>query len=216
MHERYRKWNDQTRDDERRDGILANHGTLIKIKGCEWERIKRYGLPPGGISPFLHRERISKDDIVNAIYNKKVTGFVLCDIVPTAAAKKYEDINWPPIFKRDSIEYEELSEWLKNEISPRGFPKASLVQSMSAEKILLHTALLAFYLKNGFEVSEIYTFIEYEAAECFKDFQNTLYELRVQATVENNNAKASAAKLTGNAPFGKVSCNFQLQIIILL
>ena len=216
INERHRKWKDQTRNDERRDGILANHGQLIKIKGCEWERIKRFGLPPGGISPFLHKDWISKDDIVTAIYNSKVTGFVLCDIVPTAAAKKYEDINWPPIFKRDAVEHGELSSWLQNEISPRGFPKASLVQSMSAEKILLHTALLEFYLKNGFEVSEIYKFIEYEAAECFKDFQKTLYELRVQATVENNNAKASAAKLTGNAPFGKVSCNLKLRIIILL
>ncbi len=212
MNERYRKWKDQTRDDERRDAILRNHGHLIKIKGCEWERIKRYGLPPGGISPFLHKERISQDDIVTAIYNEKVTGFVLCDIVPTIAAKKYEEINWPPIFKRDTIDHEELAEWLKNEISPKRFPKTSLVQSMSAQKILLHTALLAFYLKNGFQITEIYSFIEYEAAECFKDFQNTLYELRVQATIDNNTAQASAAKLTGNAPFGKVTCNFKIHV----
>ena len=188
---------------------MRNHGTLIKIKGCEWDRIKRYGLPPGGISPFLHKDKITKDDIVNSVYNEKVTGFVLCDIVPTAAAKKYEDINWPPIFKRDTIEHADLAEWLQNEMSPKRFPKNSFVQAMSAEKILLHTALLAFYLKNGFQVKQIHTFIEYEAAECFKDFQKALYELRVQATIDNNTAQASAAKLTVNAPFGKVSGNFK-------
>ena len=70
-------------------------------------------------------------------------------------------------------------------------------------------------MKNGFEVTEIHTFIEYEPAECFKDFQKTLYELRVQATIDNNTAQASAAKLTGNAPFGKVSGNLKFQVIII-
>ena len=76
---------------------------------------------------------------------------------------------------------------------------------MHAKEILLHTALLKFYLDNGFVVTEVHKFIEYQPHKCFKEFHDKLYHLRVDATIEKNDAKASAIKLTGNSTYGKVS-----------
>ena len=74
---------------------------------------------------------------------------------------------------------------------------------MSADKLLLHTALVNFYLRNGFHVTKIHRFVEYEGSKCFEDGFEALYNLRVQATINGNGPQASATKLTGNSFFGK-------------
>ena len=126
------------------------------------------------------------------------------DIKPTANARKFEEMNWPPLFIRDEIDFTMLPEWMRRGRSDASFPRPTLVQTMKAEKILLHSKLLQFYLKNGFIVTKIYKFVEYQPGRCFSKFHDTLYELRVKATVENNTAQATAIKLTGNSSYGKV------------
>ena len=164
--------------------------------------MKLTNLPPPLISPFLRRNKIQPHEILNNLSN--ITGFLLCDIIATEKANKFSRINWPPIFSKKKLNFEILPSWMKLLVNKASFPKISLVQSMSEKKILLHTEMVKFYLSNGFVIPKIYTFIEFEPSKCFEIFYNALYEQRVAATIAKNEAKATAIKLTGNSPYGKV------------
>ena len=161
-------------------------------------------MPITKISPLLFCKPTA-NEIIEHVKAGTVTGFLVVDIEPTPAAQKYERINWPPIFMRDEIQFENLPEWLQNGTNSTSFPRKTLIQTMHAEKVLLHTALLKFYLANGFVVKQLYKFVEFQPSKCFKEFHDKLYRLRVEATIEKNEAKASAIKLTGNSTYGKVS-----------
>ena len=71
-------------------------------------------------------------------------------------------------------------------------------------KLLLHTDLIYFYLKNGFEITNVYKFFEYEGACCLRKVHDKVYQARVEATQENNNLKATAVKLVSNAAYGQM------------
>ena len=49
-------------------------------------------------------------------------------------------------------------------------PRKTLVAGMSAEKILLATPLLKFYIEHGLIVNNIYTVIEFTGKQCFRKF----------------------------------------------
>lgn len=182
------------------------------IQACEWEMIKIHEqLPTPKISPFLFKKSITESDILEKIETHQITGFILCNITPTEGARKYERMNWPPIFTRDDVDHDMLPTWMKDMTNKSTFPRATLLQSMRAEQILLHTKLVDFYLRNGFKITCITKFIEYEPSPCFQTFYDTLYRLRVDATIENNSAQATAIKLTGNSPYGKVM-NFNFKV----
>ena len=57
-------------------------------------------------------------------------------------------------------------------------------------------------LLNGFKITKIHQLIEYEPSRCFEEFYSKSYELRVQATMQNNTQLASVVKTTMN------SCEF--------
>ena len=51
-------------------------------------------------------------------------------------------------------------------------------QKMAAQKILIATPPLKWYLEHGLQVSKIYQVIEYTPKACFKNFQNKVSEAR--------------------------------------
>ena len=151
----------------------------------------------------MRRKKIHETEIIDNI--KSISGFLLCDIQPTNDAEKFRRINWPPIFSRKEIQFSDLPSWMQDVSSKSTFPRKTLVQTMEEKKILLHTKLVDFYMENGFIITKIHKFIEYQGSKCFEKFYNALYNLRVEATIEKNEAKATAIKLTGNSPYGKVN-----------
>lgn len=173
------------------------------MRECDWTRMKLQNiLPPPIISPFLRRKNIYQFEILENL--PKITGFLLVDIEATDSANKFKDLNWPPLFSKKEINFDDIPKWMQAITHRASFPRKTMVQSMKQEKILLHTKLAEFYIEHGFKITKIHKFIEYEASKCFEDFYNVLYKLRVEATIEKNEAKATAIKLTGNSPYGKV------------
>ena len=59
----------------------------------------------------------------------------------------------------------------------------------------------------------MHNFLEYQPGKCFKKYHDVLYQLRVNATIEGNSAKATAVKLTGNSSYGKVCYLFILNTL---
>ncbi len=162
-------------------------------------------MPVSKISPNFYRKKISQQEIILGVKDDTLYGFLVVDLEPTQSAQKFIDVNWPPLFARDSIDFGMLSERMQIGQSDRSFPRTTLVQKMEEKEILLHSKLLQFYLENGFVVKKLHKFVEYQPGRCFSKFYDKLYELRVRATIDNNTAQATAIKLTGNSPYGKVS-----------
>ena len=191
------------RSDLDRDLFLAQHGSVITMMGCEWDDIKKTApMPSSSISPNLYRSSISEIEIINGVKSGSLYGFCVVDIKANSEAEKWQTINWPPIFIRDSIESEMVPDWMP--CNERTFPRSTLVQVMKGTEILLHTELLKFYMENGFFVTKVHRFLEYQPGKCFKAYHDALYKLRVEATIEGNSAKATAVKQTGNSSYGKV------------
>ena len=62
--------------------------------------------------------------------------------------------------------------------------KRLLISTNQAERILIATPLLRWYLKNNSEITKIYQIIEYQPKECFKNFidkvtESELKEIRI-------------------------------------
>ena len=75
---------------------------------------------------------------------------------------------------------------------------------MFCKKLLLHTDLIAFYVQNGFKISYVHKFYEYEGARCFAKLHDIIYQARVEATCANDNMKATAVKLVANSIYGQM------------
>lgn len=73
-----------------------------------------------------------------------------------------------------------------------------LVGGMSAERILLATPLLKWYLDHGLQVTRVYQCVEFTGKACFKDFQDCVSEARRQGDAHPSKAIiADTMKLIG-------------------
>ena len=188
----------------------------MRQQECVWqEKLKSLNYAPK-LSPILFKNKVYPEQMNKLLMERKLYGFLVVDIIATENAAKFMKLNWPPILKKATVEFSDLPEWMQANVDPKDFPKEQIVQSMHAEKLLLHTCLLDFYLANGFKVQKIYEFYEYEGSKCFEDVYKTVYEARVQATEmkkgENVTSemkaaadmKATAVKLVSNSMYGQM------------
>ena len=53
--------------------------------------------------------------------NENTTGFIVCDISAGPDAKKFEEIDWPPIFFQSEIEFQMLPEWMQTQGRKKNF-----------------------------------------------------------------------------------------------
>ena len=127
---------------------------VVTIFECEWSRVKSKSP---GIKQFIdelsyremsERKAMTEKSIIDAVKGKRFFGFVEVDIqVPSSLRSEYSE--FPPIFKNASIS--------RNDLSPLMFqfaidnnlynqPQKSLIGSMFANKILLTTDLLQWYM----------------------------------------------------------------------
>ena len=178
------------------------------MKECHWRRIKRTLKYTSDISPVILRDQLSKSEMKKLLSSGQIYGFALVDIKDTPSAKKFLDLNFPPILKKIDINHEDLPIWMRQNVSEREFPRTTIVQAMHGEKLLLHTKLIQFYVENGFQVLDVHHVFEYQGSACFKTVHDTVYKARVEATATENHEgdqrKATAVKLTSNAMYGQM------------
>ena len=192
------------KDESERNRFLQSlpNTVVIRQSECAWlKKMKTLNYIPK-ISPLLFHKKVYPEKMMKLLQEGKLYGFMLVDICGTDDAKKFLELNWPPILKKAMIDYDDLPEWMKENADEEDFPKEQIVQSMHAQEILLHTCLLKFYLENGFKVEKIHKFFEYEGSPCFEKVYSTVYEARVQATEEKDDLKATAVKLVSNSMYG--------------
>ena len=104
----------------------------------------------------MYKKFIGPDRLLTEILAGGVYGFAVVDIVPTAAAQKFVDLNWLPIIRHDEIQFSDIPEWMHRPGIEKTFPRKTLVQTMHATQILLHTRVIQWYVENGFEITKVF------------------------------------------------------------
>ena len=196
---------------------------IITMQECSWMRMRKKVKWNSKISKILKVRKLSEKSFIEFLKNNSLYGFALVSIRALPKAKKFLDLNWPPLFFKGEITFEDLPDWMKNNTTPQDFPRKTVVQGMFHEKILLHTELLKFYVDNGFEILHVFKFFEYQGYKCLKIIHDKVYAARVEASKIKNTVeatptmkasadmKATAVKLVSNSMYGQmlmVSINF--------
>ena len=167
-----------------------------------------------------HKGEISKDTIIKAILSGDIFGIAEVDItVPerwnnlfSTSRSPYEYFKeFSPIFCATEVDMKSIgphmTEHLKAfQLSLR--PRKLLIGGMKAEKIMLSTPLLQWYLKHGLEITELYEVIEFSGKKCFEPFVDRVTEAR-RAGDRDSDIKllSETMKLISNSAFGSCIMN---------
>ena len=146
-------------------------------------------------------DRLSKIDLIDALNNDKMYGFVEVDLEPTEKADKFLKLNFPPILRRFDVPFDWLPKWMQKNADEKTFPRRTILQAMRGEKLVFHTDLLKFYLENGFKITDLHKIFEYEPSKTFVDIYNLCYHARAEATGKDE-TKSTTIKLVSNSMYG--------------
>ena len=205
-----------TKNDQERETFLRQieNVEITRMQECVWQKTKKSLVWKSKISKIIKQRNVSETNFIEHVKNQDLYGFALVSIKSTEKAQKFLDVNWPPLFFKSDINFEDIPTWMQNNTFAKDFPKTTVVQGMFHEKILLHTELLKFYLENGFEILHIFKFFEYQGAKCLKKIHDQVYNARVQATIEKDSMKTTAVKLVSNSMYGQMLMVNNLKILI--
>ena len=199
--------------------ILKSMGYFMVEKyECEWFKDKKQNVDVQEY--FASKNILSKDNftsisaIIQLVMSNKLFGAVECDIKVPDKWTKDNTSPWnhfsemSPLFRTTNVSCDDIGEHMKhfminNNINTRD--RKTLIGGMSAERMLLATPLLRWYIENGLEVTNIYTIIEFTPNRCFKKFVNQVTSDR-RAADDNKIPKiyAETSKLIGNSAYGSM------------
>ena len=197
-------------NDKERELFLRNieNVEIIRMKECEWQKMKKTIEWKSKISKIIKCQKLSEQKFLTHLRNGDLYGFALVKIISTKRADKFLELNWPPLFFKANIEFSDIPIWMQNNAKEADFPRTTVVQGMSNERILLHTELIKFYIENGFEIVNVFKFFEYQGAKCLKIVHDRVYKARVEATREKDEKikkmKSTAVKLVSNSCYGQM------------
>jgi hypothetical protein len=144
---------------------------------------------------------LTEQQIITEVQTEQIFGLVECDIqTPHHLREIYAEFQ--PVIKHAYISREEIGEHMKEFAEKNNLlkkPQKTLLCSYYAEKILLATPLLKWYLDHGLEVTHIYQVIQYKPKRCFTRFGNEVMEAR-RAGDQDKTKKilSDTSKLIGN------------------
>ena len=76
----------------------------------------------------------------------------------------------------------------------KNFERETLCQVFNAKKTVLLSTLAKFYIDQGFTLSNIQSFIQYQAYPALSPFVDRVTEMRINAEKQGNPTKGSTAK----------------------
>ena len=168
-------------------------------------------MPCGKDALVLNRrpyeeKRIKK--FCRRVVKNKVFGFAQVDIeVPEDLYDKFEEM--APLFVVQEIFEELVPEHMKEYKAETGRKTVKgtkkLCGVMKAEKILLYTPLIKWYLEHGLKITAVYQLIEYESGKPFDWFPEEVAKARREADSDKSKkVLGDTAKLKGNSFYGKM------------
>ena len=171
---------------------------------------------PCGKEKVFHCDPEEKDKLIQNVLNDKLFGFFEVDIeVPEQKRKRFSE--FCPLFILDEVPEEQIPQHMKDYQINTGRKKIKnnkkLLGVMKAEKILIYSPLLKWYLNHGMQVTKIHRYISYISGRPFKWFPEEVSSARRDADNDKNKKQlGDTAKLKGNSFYGKLIENLEKHI----
>ena len=223
---------DKTKFEEIRKKTVEKHAYLRGLgydlrvmRECEWLDFKNANPHKFRDDRSQNQKKVwqtkalTEAEIVDLVKSGDMFGFVEVDIsVPVGRREFFKE--FCPLFKQADVSIHDISPLMKTFAAERGImrqPRRSLISSYFAEKSLIATPLLKWYLEMGLEVTKVYQVAQYTPAACFKRFGDTVTAARREAAIDDSKAIiGSTYKLLGNSSYGRtlmrkdLHCNIQI------
>ena len=157
-----------------------------------------------------------QDEIIQNVLNDKLFGFFEVDIeVPEQKRKRFSE--FCPLFVISEVPEDQIPQHMKDYKINTGRKmiknNKKLLGVMKAEKILLYSPLLKWYLNHGLQVTKIHRYISYTSGRPFKWFPEEVSSARRAADNDKNKKQlGDTAKLKGNSFYGKMIENLEKHI----
>ena len=157
-----------------------------------------------------------QDKIIQNVLNDKLFGFFEVDIeVPEQKRKRFSE--FCPLFVISEVSEDQIPQHMKDYKINTGRKmiknNKKLLGVMKAEKILLYSPLLKWYLNHGLQVTKIHRYISYTSGRPFKWFPEEVSSARRDADNDKNKKQlGDTAKLKGNSFYGKMIENLEKHI----
>ena len=171
---------------------------------CKWRKQRRY-LKNKGIKTQIGRilEKDTQDTLLKAIQKEEIFGFIECDVqTPENLIREFEQAGFvfPPVISKYELKEEHLSEYMKTRYSQEGkSPSETVIQRYHGQNILLMTSTAKLFMDRGLKIFNVSRMVQFQPGKCFSPFVDTVKGMRIEATIEGDDLKATTAKLVGNA-----------------
>ena len=171
---------------------------------------------PCGKEKVFHCDPAEKDEIIQNVLNDELFGFFEVDIeVPKQLRKRFSE--FCPLFVISEVPEDQIPQHMKDYKINTGRKmiknNKKLLGVMKAEKILLYSPLLKWYLNHGLQVTKIHRYISYTSGRPFKWFPEEVSSARREADNDKNKKQlGDTAKLKGNSFYGKMIENLEKHI----
>ena len=168
---------------------------------------------PCGKEKVFHCDPEEKNEIIQNVLNDKLFGFFEVDIeVPEQKRKRFSE--FCPLFVISEVPEDQIPQHMKDYKINTGRKmiknNKKLLGVMKAEKILIYSPLLKWYLNHGLQVTKIHRYISYISGRPFKWFPEEVSSARREADNDKNKKQlGDTAKLKGNSFYGKMIENLE-------
>ena len=165
---------------------------------CEFNKVRKDINIDSEKFPGIFKKEQSEQDILDGIQSGKLFGFVVADISATEHSQKVWN-DFPPILRKIKLTEEHLPDHMleimqRENPGIKNFERETLCQVFNAKKTVLLTTLAKFYIEQGFKISNIQSFIQYQAYPALSPFVDRVTEMRINAEKQGNPTKGSTAK----------------------
>ena len=174
---------------------------------------------PCGKEKVFQANPEEKDKLIQNVLNDKLFGFFQVDIEVPERSGEAEQLRkrfseFSPLFILAEVPEDQIPQHIKDYQINTGRKKIKnnkkLLGVMKAEKILLYSPLLKWYLNHGLQVTKIHRYISYTSGRPFAWFPEEVSSARRDADNDKNKKQlGDTAKLKGNSFYGKMIENLE-------
>ena len=238
QNESYLQKERANRTKEKREYLIKNGYSVVEIQECTYKRDVEPNITHiiDSYLPQFYRRyksaKINEDMIQRAVCANEFFGilevdievpvswridrdrrFILNDQVPFRHSMTPEEYfaEMSPIFCTAEIPFDAIGEHMQNYVTTNELstaPRKLLVGGMRAEKLMLNSPLVKWYLEHGLVISKIHRLVEFTPQKCFRSFVNMVTEARRQGDIDKSKSIiADTSKLWGNSAYGSVLMN---------
>ena len=168
---------------------------------------------PCGKEKVFQANPEEKDKLIQNVLNDKLFGFFQVDIeVPEQLRKRFSEFS--PLFVISEVPEDQIPQHMQDYKINTGRKKIKnnkkLLGVMKAEKILLYSPLLKWYLNHGLKLTKIHRYISYTSSRPFAWFPEEVSSARRDADQDKNKRQlGDTAELKGNSFYGKMIENLE-------